>query len=261
MKWFEQQTVLANFFSVLYKIPTVKIDRDAFLAEQFEKSPIKHSIIAQGPIAAGITDKELTKAAKRVINKRTRQATTVSFAAGLPGGIAMAATVPTDTVQFLINALKMAQELAYLYGYRDFWKLKDDTRKNELLLFLGTMLEVKGGAAAMRLLTAQHAEVVAKKMSFSAVERAMYWPILGEIARVIVEKVTKKTMASGITKFIPLAGGFMSGGITYAALSNMGEKLHKALADGTPYTEGKMQADVEMIKQEMKDAMPETTEK
>lgn len=192
MKWFEQQTVLANFFSVLYKIPTVKIDRDAFLTEQFEKSPMKHTIVAQGPIAAGVTEKELNKMAKRVINKRTRQATTVSFAAGLPGGIAMAATVPTDTVQFLVNALKMAQELAYLYGYRDFWALQDEARKNDLLLFLGTMLEVKGGAPAMRLLTTQHAEDVAKHMSFSAVERAMYWPILGEIATVIVEKISKK---------------------------------------------------------------------
>lgn len=260
MKWFEQQTVLSNFFSVLYKIPTVKIDRDAFLAEQFEKSPMKHTIIAQGPIAAGVTEKELNKMAKKIINKRTRQATTVSFAAGLPGGIAMAATVPTDTMQFLANALKMAQELAYLYGYRDFWALKDEARKNELLLFLGTMLEVKGGAAAMRLLTTQHTKDVAQHMSFSAVERAMYWPILGEIATVIVEKITKKTMASGITKFIPLAGGFMSGGITYAALSNMGEQLHIALRDGVNYTEGKMEADVEIIKQEMKEAVAHSSE-
>lgn len=251
MKWFEQQTILANFFSVLYKIPTVKIDRDAFLAEQFEQSPMKHTIIAQGPVAAGVSEKELAKMAKRIIRKRTRHATTVSFATGLPGGIAMAATVPTDLVQFLVNALKMAQELAYVYGYRDFWQLKDDTRKNELLLFLGAMFEVKGGAAAMRLLTAQHADVVAQKMSFSAMERAMYWPILGEIATVIIEKLTKKTMASGITKFIPLAGGFMSGGITYAAISNMGEQLHQALVAGTPYTEEKMQVDVETIQQQM----------
>lgn len=251
MKWFEQQTILANFFSSLYKIPGVKVTREEFLRKQFKNSPLLTTIVAQGPIAAGVSQKEVKKIATSLVGKRTRQASTVSFAAGLPGGIAMTATVPADMLQFLANSLKLAQELAYLYDYDDFWTLKSETRKNELLLFLGTMLEVKGGAAAMRLLTIQHAEAVAHKLSVTALERALYWPILGEIANVIIEKIMKKTMASGMTKFIPLAGGFLSGGITYNALSTMGKELIKALEVSVHYTTEAMQTDVEIVRTAM----------
>ena len=256
MKWFEQQTILASFFRTLYKIPGVKVDRDAFLTKQFEKSPQLAQILLDGPLRAGVPQKEVKRLAKRLVGKRTRQSTTLSFGAGLPGGFAMAATVPADTLQFLGNALRLAQEMAYLYGYRDFWQLQDEARKNDLLLLLGTMLQVKGGAAAMRLLTTRHTEIVSRKISFSEMEKAMYWPILGEIATVIIEKITKKTMASGVTKFIPLAGGFLSGGITYTALSNMGDSLLAAFEAGVGYDTEKMEADIADIKTHIATAVP-----
>lgn len=47
--------------------------------------------------------------AKRIINERTIVSTGASFVAGLPGGLAMAATIPADMLQFYGIALRMAQ--------------------------------------------------------------------------------------------------------------------------------------------------------
>jgi hypothetical protein len=77
------------------------------------------------------------KMASELIQKRTLQSTGVSFAAGLPGGFAMAATIPADTLQFLGVTLRLAQALAYIYGYKNMWANGDldmEKVKGELML-------------------------------------------------------------------------------------------------------------------------------
>ena len=66
-----------------------------------------------------------------------------SVLAGLPGGIAMAITIPADVAQFYGFSLKLAQELGYIYGYEDLWASRDELSEdaqNTLLLYLGVML-------------------------------------------------------------------------------------------------------------------------
>jgi hypothetical protein len=85
--------------------------------------------------------------AKRIINERTIVSTGASFVAGLPGGLAMAATIPADMLQFYGIALRMAQELAYLYGESDLWNgefLDNDKVTNQLILYCGVMLGASG---------------------------------------------------------------------------------------------------------------------
>ena len=89
-----------------------------FLAESFSSTPDKiQEIIEQGPIAAGISRDELQVLAKKQILKRTSESSAASFVAGIPGGWAMAATIPADVMQFFGMALRLAQELSYLAGY------------------------------------------------------------------------------------------------------------------------------------------------
>ena len=76
-------------------------------------------ILNEGPIAAGCSKEEIKRLAKRLVNERTLTSTGLSFAAGLPGGIAMAGTIPADTIQFYGIALRLAQEISYLYGADD----------------------------------------------------------------------------------------------------------------------------------------------
>lgn len=115
----------------------------------------------------------LDKVAKNIVSKRTTQTAGASFVAGLPGGLAMAGTVSLDTLQFLGMALKIAQELAYLYGFEDLWKedgIDSERVKNELILFLGTMFGVGGANTALRL--------VSTNMAKQALTKTIYYPII-----------------------------------------------------------------------------------
>ena len=76
-----------------------------------------------------------------------------SVLAGIPGGLALAITIPTDVVQFYAFSLKLAQELGYIYGFDDLWASRDELSEdaqNTLLLYLGVMLGVNGAGALLR---------------------------------------------------------------------------------------------------------------
>ena len=84
------------------QLPGVKVSREAFLNEQFKDYSTEElqNIIAVGPINAGCSRDELERKANRIVKERTALSTSASFLAGIPGGIAMAATIPADLVQF-----------------------------------------------------------------------------------------------------------------------------------------------------------------
>lgn len=71
-------------------------------------------IIEKGPVEAECPRSELRKMARKLVNKRTLFSTGASFVAGLPGGFAMAATIPADMLQVYGVALGLAQEISYL---------------------------------------------------------------------------------------------------------------------------------------------------
>ena len=59
----------------------------------------------------------------------------------------MAVTIPADVAQYYAMALKLAQELGYIYGFQYLWSEKDkltEEAQNTLLLYLGVMLGVSG---------------------------------------------------------------------------------------------------------------------
>ena len=114
---------LENVIITALQVPGVKVDRESFLRDQFKKEnkSLLDSILSDCPIKAGYPQKALYKKATAVVNRNTLVSSGASFAAGLPGGFAMAATIPADTVQFFAIALRTAQEIAYLYGQENLW--------------------------------------------------------------------------------------------------------------------------------------------
>ena len=112
------ETIITN----AVKIPGVKVNRSKFLAEAFAGDDIDlQTIIDMGPVSAGIPQERIEKTATKLIFVRTSQSSVASFVAGIPGGFAMAATIPADVAQFFGMALRLAQELSYLYGASDLW--------------------------------------------------------------------------------------------------------------------------------------------
>lgn len=237
------------------QIPGVKVDRNQFLAEIFSlKVDLLENIINKGPVEAGITREEINNIANKLIVKRTSQSSIASFVAGVPGGIAMAATIPADILQFFGMSLKLAQELSYLYGADDLWKnekIDDEKVKNQLILYCGVMFGVSGAVSGVRVLSTQVAKTVLKKIPQKALTKTFWYPMIKKICSFVGYTLTKKTLATGVSKAIPFIGGVISGTINFASMMPMARNLNETLDNVTfDYSEEEFNRDIELLSNE-----------
>ena len=248
----EKEVALESIITSAVQIPGVKVSRDKFLAETFvsENLPIQ-DVLDMGPVAAGISQERLTAIANKLILKRTSQSSIASFAAGIPGGLAMAATIPADVLQFFGMALRLAQELSYLYGAQDLWKdgqIDDEKVKNQLLLYCGVMFGVSGAVSGVRVLSVQIAKTTLKKLPQKALTKTFWYPIVKQIGKAIGVKVTKSAVAQGFSKAIPVIGGVISGGLNFASMMPMANRLQVAFDSASfGYTEEELEQDIIII--------------
>lgn len=261
---------LADVITNALKLPGVKVNRDAFLREQFKTADADtiDRIIQHGPIQAGFDQTTLLKMAQHLVNIRTLASTGASFAAGLPGGLAMAVTIPADIAQFYGVALRMAQELAYLYGEGDLWQngeIDDERVTNQLMLYCGVMLGVTGATQLVRLMSSALAKQALKKLPQKALTKGLVYPVVKSVAKFFGVRMTKNIFAKGISKAVPIIGGVVSGGMTLASMKPMGMRLVTALDEAHfSYTELEMQEDWatvrEISQEEVSESVPDVLE-
>lgn len=228
---------MEKVISSVVQLPGVKVDRDEFLKEQFAGSDINiQDIIMLGPVEAGISREDISGMVNKLIIKRTSQSSIASFAAGIPGGLAMAATIPLDVMQFFGMALKLAQEISYMYGAHDLWvdgKIDDERVRSQLIMYCGVMFGVSGAVSGVRVLSTQIAKTTLKKLPQKALTKTFWYPIVKQFGKVISVKVTKSTVAKGVSKAIPVIGGVISGGLNFASMLPMAKRLYNALDKAT----------------------------
>lgn len=247
------ETMLVNCLQV----PGVKVNRNKFLYDalsKYEHDPKKISnAISTNPIDAGIDKKTLDKVAKSIINKRTLISSGSSFVAGLPGGFAMMASVPADMAQYFGIAIRLAQELVYIYGEEDLFdgaSIYDSKVRHTLIVYIGVMFGIEGASQVVRLVSSQLSKAALKKLPTKALTKTFYYPIIKNIGRMLSIKVTKNTFAKGVSKSIPIIGGVISGGMTFLSLRPMGQKLQECLSEAKfDYTENLIKKDIETIEQ------------
>lgn len=249
---FTKQIMIEEVITKVVQIPGVKVNRKQFLAEQFaSKTDNLEKILDKGPVEAGIKREDINLLSKKLILTRTSQSSIASFVAGIPGGIAMAATIPADILQFFGVALRLAQELSYLYGAQDLWndgKIDDDKIKSQLILYCGVMFGVSGAVSGVRVITTQLSKTALKKIPQKALTKTFWYPILKKIANFIGITLTKKTFAQGVSKAIPVIGGFISGGINFASMMPMANRLNDTLDKATfNYSDEEFDKDIEII--------------
>lgn len=236
----EKKDGAQNFELVLSsaaQLPGVKIDREKYLAGALNKkfSPeVIATAIESSPAAAGIKPEELSSIADASIRYESTKVTAISTAAGIPGGFAMAGTVPADLAQYFAHVLRITQKLAYLYGWDHIFEgteeeINDET-KNLLILFIGVMFGANGATDAVTKISGQVAAAVAKKLPQKALTKGAVYPIVKKVAGYIGVKMTKDIFAKGVSKVIPIIGGVISGGVTLATYAPMCLKLKDYLA-------------------------------
>ncbi|WP_416469801.1 bacteriochlorophyll 4-vinyl reductase [Streptococcus thermophilus] len=235
------------------KLPFIKIDRSEFLIKKFgEQVDDIQKLIDEGP-QVFFSKEELDESAIEVINANVLQSSSLSFASGLPGGFAMAATIPADIAQFYGYSLKLAQEISYIYGYNNMWsdqgELTEDA-KNTLILYLGVMLGVTSAGAAVRILSNKMALQALKKIPQKALTKTIYYPIIKKVMVIFGTKLTKATFAKGVSKFIPLVGGAVSGTMNYISLKPMANRLKDELGKNINYTTKDFEQDIKILNDE-----------
>lgn len=229
-----QQLSFNSVIESAAKLPLVCINRTEFLTKNLKKvcTPSQlQKAIDEGTLRAGIPVETLDSLANAVINAESIKVTAISTAAGIPGGFAMAATIPADIAQFYGFVIRTAQELAYIYGWReligDSSELDADT-ESQLILFIGVMYGVSAANQVVAKLFGEAAmRSVAKKVAAKALTKTWYYPIVKKIAAMLGQKMVKSTFAKGVSKAVPIVGGAVSGGITLATFQPMARKLKK----------------------------------
>lgn len=217
-------------------MPMVKVDRNTFLMNEFSMYDNADQLRDKRPIDL-FDDEVIERAARGVINSHLTKATVTSTAAGIPGGLAMAATMPADIAQYYWHVLVVAQKLGYLYGWPDLLddkgQITEGTR-NVLTLFVGVMFGAQAASKLVGEIAKQVSLQAAKRLPQQALTKTMYYPVVKQVAKWIGVKMTKDTFGRGIGKAIPILGGVLSGAITAFSFKPMAEKLHKHLREEMP---------------------------
>lgn len=185
------------------------------------------------PIAAGVSAGDVDKMARMVIDFETKKCAGLSFLAGMPGGLALVGTVPADLAQYFVHVMRVEQKLAYLYGWQTFLDDADEVDDEtimELVVLMGVMMQVGGAATCITKFAANVAQTgVAKTIQRQALTKTTFYPVMKSVLRVMGVKLTKEAFAKTVSKVVPVVGGAVSGGLTYASFKPGAERLRKYL--------------------------------
>lgn len=248
-----EDSLALNVINESLKLPFIKVDRSDFLTKTFSnKIDDMPKLLREGP-QAFFSKEELDRIASNVIKSNVLQSSSISFASGLPGGIAIAATIPADTAQFYGYSLKLAQEISYVYGYQNIWanqgELTEDA-KNTLILYLGIMFGVSSAGSTIRILSNKLAIQALKQLPNKTLTKHLYFTILKKVLAIFGTKLTKATFAKGVSKVIPVVGGVLSGSMNYLALKPMANKLKDELGKSINYTQKDFEQDIKILTEE-----------
>ncbi|MDR3115059.1 MAG: hypothetical protein LBU25_06005 [Treponema sp.] len=234
----ESSGVWYGILDAALKIPGARVDRTNFLEKEFAKYTGDElaKILDEGPGKAGIPIDTLEKIADGAIRSHTTIVTGTSFLAGLPGGLAMAGTIPGDLVQYYYHVIVIAQKLAYIYGWPDLQVDSEGTDDKDaflavLTIFIGIMSGAKEANSVLKPMSEILSKETARKLPVIALAKVGLPQIAKQVAKVLGANLAKQGLAKGIGKIIPLIGGAISGAVTIATYLPMANTLKVELQD------------------------------
>lgn len=246
---------IEKILKVAIKLPVIKIDREKFLKTELKKYFSEEEIrkaIQTTPRQAGIPKEKINTIADHCINYETNMVSAISFAAGIPGGLAMLGTIPADLTQYFVYIIRIAQKLAYLYGWPEIHSVEDDLdseSSNIILEFMGIMFGVEYANSKVTQIALKMAEkaaedtgknlvtIIGKQVGSNAgrhIAKIIEEQVGSKVVRTILEgieiKINQKLLGQFLSKSIPVVGGVISGGITYASYKPMCYRLKESLS-------------------------------
>lgn len=219
------------------KVPGIRIDRANFLQKELQtKFPqeVIDDAIAHNPLHANIPPEVIDKIADEVIKYERACVSGISTALGMPGGVAMAATIPADIAQYYGYMLRATQKLMYLYGFpaidvEEKGQTFDTETLNILIICMGVMYGAAGANNALKAMAKALAAGVEKQLLRKALTKGTIYPIVKSVAKWFSVKMTKEVFAGFFKKAIPVVGGVIGGGITFISFKPCCDKLKASL--------------------------------
>lgn len=219
------------------KVPGIRIDRAKFLQKELQsKFPqeVIDDAITYNPLHAKIPTETIDNIADEVIKYERACVSGISTALGMPGGVAMAATIPADIAQYYGYMLRATQKLMYLYGFPELDTEEkeqsfDSETMNILIICLGVMYGTAGANNALKAMAKALAAGVEKQLLRKALTKGTIYPVVKSVAKWFGVKMTKQVFAGFFKKAIPVVGGVVGGGITFLSFKPCCDKLKASL--------------------------------
>ena len=224
---------------IALKVPGVKVDREKFLRKEFAnhcEEDVIDKAVNKTPALAGIDAELIDKLVDETIKLERMAVSGISTALGMPGGAAMVATIPADIAQYYGYMLRAAQKMMYLYGFPELDTSGDginlDTETiNSLTVCLGIMYGVAHANTALKAMAKALATGMEKQLMRKALTKGTIYPIVKSVAKWFGTKMTKEIFAGFFKKAIPVVGGVVGGGLTYATFKPCCNRLKKTLCN------------------------------
>ena len=148
----------------------------------------------------------------------------------------MAATIPADIAQYYGYTLRAVQKLLYLYGFPeidadDEGLQLDSETINAIIVCLGIMNGVAGANNAIKAMAKALAVGVEKQLMKMALTKGAVYPVVKQVMKWFGVTLTKTLFTGAIRKIIPVVGGVVGGGITYATFKPCCCRLKDVLKD------------------------------
>ncbi len=221
------------------KLPGVHVTRESFLRKELFKNyppEVIDDAVARTPALAGISEADIDRIADEVIKFERNCVSGISAALGVPGGAAMAATIPADVMQYYGYTLRAIQKLLYLYGFPEIDSdgegiSLDSETINRIVVCLGVMNGVAGANNAVKALAKALSVGVEKKLIAAALTKGTLYPILKSTLKWFGVKLTKEIFAKTVKNAIPVVGGIVGGGITFLSFKPCCMRLKDVLTD------------------------------
>lgn len=226
-----------TFLNGILKMPGAKINRESFLRKAF-KGISEETIslcIAESPVKV-LPAVLIDKVASSIINSHAAKVTAISTVSGIPGGLALLATIPADLANYYYHIVSVGQKLGYLYGFPD---MVDDKGKltpdGEIMLtaFIGVMNKVQIANELIKKIATEMAkrmsEKTARRIAGNILSKQLVSHAIETIATKLGTQISSKSASRGISKAIPIVSGLICGGLTYATFKPQSKRLLKTL--------------------------------
>lgn len=141
-------------------------------------------------------------------------------------------------MQYFVHSFRILHKVSYAYGWGsliDESKDVDDETLHTMAMFLSVMFGVQGATSSLAKF-ASHvvAPAIHKNIARQALTKTSWYVPMKHALRLVGIKVTKNSFARGVSKAVPVAGGVVSGAITFVTLRQQALRLQESLRDLPP---------------------------